>query len=202
MSGSDSRANARSGLLWLALLTGAVILLAIALEAAGLIYFAAKEGGLFYAVEREPSPARRHPARQPMSVHRFDPYFGFTLEREISMLGFLADARTRRRLLAGGDADGGLPAWTRMRTNNFGFFSPVDYPVTDPDAVLVGIFGGSAARMLAQPGAAAHGALREAGPCPQFCARWLQAATAGDRSGVLPAGGPTLRPGDQPGRLQ
>lgn len=152
MSGSDERIRARSSLLWLALLTGAVILLAIALEAAGLIYFAAKEGGLFYAVERGQSPARGRPARQPVSVHRFHPYFGFTLEREVSMLGFLADARTRRRLLVGGDADGGLPAWTRMRSNNFGFFSPVDYPVTDPDAVLVGIFGGSAARMLALQG--------------------------------------------------
>jgi len=40
----------------------------------------------------------------------------------------------------------------RIRTNNFGFFSPVDYPVTDPNAVLAGVFGGSAARMLALQG--------------------------------------------------
>jgi hypothetical protein len=149
MSGNHERMRAHSNLLWAALLAGTVILLAIALEAAGLIYFAAKEGGLFYAAHRGQPPAMRDRARQPVSVHRFDPYFGFTLEPEISMQGFLADARTRRRLLAGGDADGGLPAWTRMRTNNFGFFSPVDYPVNDPDAVLIGIFGGSAARMLA-----------------------------------------------------
>jgi len=129
-----------------------VILLAIALETAGLLYFAGKQGGLFYRAERWHAPSRQRPARQPISVHRFHPYFGFTLEPEISMLGFLADAQTRRRLLAGGDADGELPAWTRMRTNNFGFFSPVDYPVTDPDAMLVGIFGGSAARMLALQG--------------------------------------------------
>jgi hypothetical protein len=94
----------------------------------------------------------RRPVRRPVSVHRFDPYFGFTLEREISMLGFLADARTRRRLLAGGDAADGLPAWTRMRTNNFGFFSAVDYPVIDPETTLIGIFGGSVARMLALQG--------------------------------------------------
>jgi hypothetical protein len=62
----------------------------------------------------------------------------------------LADRDRISRLLHGAST---TPAWTDLRTNNYGFLSTHDYPYeASPDEYVVGIFGGSVAQWFALQG--------------------------------------------------
>lgn len=136
--------------LWTLTTAIAALLLAALLEAAAVAWFAFQEGGLFYTAQREVPP----PAPRDLSHSVFRPYLGFGVRTRVPVRRFLAGPDGARPYLAGGEDGAGEPAWLELRSNNFGFYSPVDYPLAEPDSFIVGVFGGSVAHSLAMQGGA------------------------------------------------
>jgi len=119
-----------------------VVVFALAAELLGLAAYYAETGALFYAHRRtypEPLPTPEDRLVVGEAVH---PYFGVTHHP-----GTPFDIPASLR------ADAASPS--RLRTNNFGFVSPHDYPVarTRDDQFLVGLFGGSVGLWFCQLGA-------------------------------------------------
>lgn len=140
-------------ILWASLAAISAALLAALLEAGGLVWFAVQEGGLFYTAEHPAPP----PARQDLRYTVFRPYLGFGVRSGVPILRFHGGLAGARPYLVGGptgpDGDPSTatppPAWTQLRSNNFGFYSSSDFPVVEPDSFIVGVFGGSVAHHLA-----------------------------------------------------
>ncbi|MEM9596966.1 MAG: hypothetical protein AAGD06_22030 [Acidobacteriota bacterium] len=126
------KALLKRALRFLALLGFNLLLFALLLEAAGLVYFFEKTQKLYYT---SPLAANRSLPEKTQDTlvesFRVHPYFGFVLQPSR-----LSEAE-RQRL--------------RVRQNNHGFDDPRDLPFArrHPDELLVGIFGGSVASNLA-----------------------------------------------------
>ena len=73
---------------------------------------------------------------------KFNPYFGFMLEPGLSLRSYLKPERVK--VLYELDTE---PSWLDVKTNNYGFFSEIDFPFVKKNEkqVLIGIFGGSVA---------------------------------------------------------
>ncbi len=98
-----------------------LILLALLVEAVGLVVFYRAEGTLFYTRPTEMAPAEMEdPGDQVWSEYRFQPYWGFS-------------TKPNRKRVKG------------KYTNNYGFRFEVDYPLARQDhrQVIIGVFGGS-----------------------------------------------------------
>jgi hypothetical protein len=129
-----SRAGAR-------LIVG-VVAAALCAEMLGVAAYYVDTGALFYVHDKAYSDVLPVPADRIAVTEAVHPYFGFT-----HAPGTPFDIPEPLRAT-------GAPAVER-RTNNFGFVSPVDYPVAKTGAgqILVGIFGGSVGLWFCQLGA-------------------------------------------------
>ena len=126
----------------LAVLTS-LIVLGVSAELLGLAAFYIDTGTLFYGGEKSYPDVLPTPDDRLVPGEAVHPYFGFTHHP-----GTPFDIPEALR------AGTTIPA--RLKTNNFGFASPVDYPVrrSSERQFLVGIFGGSVAVWFCQIGAA------------------------------------------------
>jgi hypothetical protein len=130
----------RPALLWTLLALSAAALGAALLEVSALLRFAAQGGGLYYTAEVAAPP--RDPAEGDARTRALHPYFGFAIRPGQGVF----DLRATR---FEGAADDQARAWAERRSNNFGFYAGVDYPLHDDAAFLVGVFGGSLAHSFA-----------------------------------------------------
>lgn len=154
-------------LLWGLMTAISLALVAVGVEAAGLVWFATHEGGLFYTARRSEPP----PPPRDLRYSVFRPYLGFGIRPGVPIQLFLGGPKGARPYEAGAgsvepkDVAGVSPGdWTRLRANNFGFYSPLDYPVHEPHSFIVGLFGGSVAHSLAMQGGERLAARLEALP--------------------------------------
>ena len=126
----------------LALAAVNLVVLALLLELAGLAVYYWQHGWLFYATPYRQQYAAIDQARgDQLTLAGLHPYFGPTHRPGIP---FDIPEHLRRS-----------PDVPRHLTNNFGFVSPYDYPVTRSRAsqFFVGIFGGSVANWFCEVGA-------------------------------------------------
>lgn len=76
------------------------------------------------------------------------PFFSFVPKSSISLINNLSKERIRR--LNGPDVSNSSTDWLRIKTNNFGFFSPYDYPISRKEgSFILGVLGGSVASWFA-----------------------------------------------------
>lgn len=123
-----------------------LIVFVLCAELLALLWYGARTGSLFYVrpdVEQETVVAPQDQLATEIAVH---PYFGFA---HIPNAGF-HDERTERLKRQGWPAEEAA----KSRTNNFGFISPLAYPVekTRDNQFFVGIFGGSVGMWFCQVG--------------------------------------------------
>ena len=80
------------------------------------------------------------------------PFLGY-INRPSLSISQIADEDRLSRLLFGAET---IPSWTKLRANNYGFFSPFNYPYqrATPQEFIVGVFGGSVAQWFSLQGAA------------------------------------------------
>ena len=111
-------------------------------ELAGLAAYYAETGALFYTHRKEYRDLLPTPADRLVLGEAVHPYFGFTHRPGVP---FDIPEPLRR----------GSDVPERLRTNNFGFASPHDYPFRKArgDQFLVGVFGGSVGVWFCQIGA-------------------------------------------------
>jgi len=122
----------------IALVSVNVMLFVLFAEGFALSYYFITQGNLFYT---------NHPyydmlgdsTSRALTQYRLQPYFGFTLRPDTP------DERAAK--LA-------LHKWQDPGANNYGFYSPYDYPLlkTKPKQFFIGIFGGSVGQFFALQG--------------------------------------------------
>lgn len=100
----------------------------------------------FVSGRKRTGAAERRPRR-----NQIDPFLGFSRRRGSRLLDDLSETRVAR--LCAPDGPSAAIGKLDHPANNHGFYSPVDYPWSGPgdagDAFVVGVFGGSAAQLLA-----------------------------------------------------
>ncbi len=140
-------------------------------EICGNVYYSVTRGGLFYSRVAESAPASD---AWPQASARLAPFFGFSNPAGVS-IGDMVIANQGPGALGQLFSDR-VPAWFESNSNNYGFFAGEDYPTEPPEALSIGIFGGSVAERLAIQGGARLASRVGAGSSP---ARILNFAQAG-----------------------
>jgi len=122
-------------------------------EIFSLAYFYITRGEWIYNQESLPVEKRLEISnttpRQQLTNSVLHPVLGFIWNPGLSIKKVAN--RTRLDLMVGVSQ---TPKWSRISSNNYGFFSPVDYPFRpEEDAFLIGVFGGSVAQWFSLQGA-------------------------------------------------
>jgi hypothetical protein len=118
--------------------------LVIVLELAGVAVYGVTERGWFYGRDARTTDAATLEASNPTTRLVLHPVLGFIGRPGLRVSEVIATDRLTRM-----SEPGHTPSWTGIEANNYGFFSPRDYPHTpDDSAFVVGVFGGSVAQWL------------------------------------------------------
>ncbi|MEP7328925.1 MAG: hypothetical protein ABI777_06920 [Betaproteobacteria bacterium] len=125
------------------------VVLAVLAELAALAWHFAMHDEFYYTRKR-PAAGVTMAATAPLTTFRVAPYFGFMRAPGLA----LKDVITAERL-AQLAAPAKSPDWIAVTTNNYGFLSTHDFPlsVTSGKPFVIGIFGGSVAQWFALQGA-------------------------------------------------
>jgi len=122
-------------------------------EIFALLYFFSINGEWFYAhdgVRHESSEADIGNNNDGLLTHSvLHPVLGFIWRPSLPIQAVAT--RKRLDLMVGVNR---VPKWADLSSNNYGFFSPNDYPfIPDRDAYIIGVFGGSVAQWFSLQGA-------------------------------------------------
>jgi len=143
------RGSRRRAALWAISVGITVVSCALLFGLVGVAFYARQEGGLFYAAKRESITG--DPQARPSAITVFHPYYTFSIRPDVPFSRFWQPQHARAFLEGVADPSR-PPSWTKLRANNLGFYSEWDYPLHEPEAFLVGIFGGSVAHSFALQG--------------------------------------------------
>ncbi len=137
-----------------------IVNLFLAAEIIGLVRFYINEKQFFYTRATRTSAEEVKQADSGTLI-RLHPFFGFILKPGISLRTYLAPERIKRLYELNRE-----PPWLDLTTNNYGIFSPHDYPyITNAEnTFVVGIFGGSLAHWFSVQGAQKFSELLKAQP--------------------------------------
>jgi hypothetical protein len=119
----------------------------IALETSGIVFYAVKQGGFFYSRNLATSaPIVDESSNQAITKFSIHPILSFILKPGINLASYLPEERLRKLYELSGK-----PEWLQVSTNNYGFFSKFNYPLTIDRSkkYVIGIFGGSVAHWFA-----------------------------------------------------